>query len=476
MLRPASLRKRLWQAAGLLVLLLATLVVGNLFVDEQRAVTARLLGHDFLAFYTAGTFVRTGQIDKLYDLNAVRAAEHQVAQLNGLELGGAFGPYWNPPWYAWLLWPLSALPYRVALAVWTGMNLICLAVAVVLLVRMLPAVVARPPRAWRIGPDPIPLKFARDWRNWLLVPLLIVCSMPFIQAITHGQNTCISLLLLTLTVTAWRARRPLTAGLVCGLMLYKPQLVAVLAGVLVLNLGLRALIGIGLIASATLIATQLLLPAALDEYLYRLPLNLAAVQIDQTYLWERHVTLQAFWRLLYQGRGAGPISGVVSLLSMLSTMLLGAGLLLACWRSRGDYADDCWTGETAARRRDRLISAAILTTPLLMPFYFDYDLLLLAAAAVLLAGEVLSRPDAARFEPTQRLLIGTWIGLYGWLMVNAPLAAASGVNVTVLLLCTISGLTIWRACRAGVSSGGLAIPSPAVDPASRLYVIVRRAA
>jgi len=65
LLRPASLRKRLWQAAGLLVLLVATLVVGNLFVDDQRAVTSRLLGHDFLAFYTAGSFVRTGQIDKL---------------------------------------------------------------------------------------------------------------------------------------------------------------------------------------------------------------------------------------------------------------------------------------------------------------------------------------------------------------------------------------------------------------------------
>ena len=48
--------------------------------------------------------------------------------------------------------------------------------------------------------------------------------------------------------------------------------------------------------------------------------------------------------------------------------------------------------EDAAVRRDRLIAAAIAATPLLMPFYFDYDQLLLAIPAVLLAAEWLRGP------------------------------------------------------------------------------------
>ena len=44
----------------------------------------------------------------------------------------------------------------------------------------------------------------------------------------------------------------------------------------------------------------------------------------------------------------------------------------------------------SAVSRDRGIAAAIVCTPLLTPFYFDYDLLLLSVPAVLFAAEVLA--------------------------------------------------------------------------------------
>jgi len=61
----------------------------------------------------------------------------------------------------------------------------------------------------------LPQHLGGDFATWGLVPLLIVTSMPFVQAISHGQNTFSSLLLLSLVVTAWRAKRALLAGMVC---------------------------------------------------------------------------------------------------------------------------------------------------------------------------------------------------------------------------------------------------------------------
>jgi Glycosyltransferase family 87 len=432
--------------------------VGNLFVSGDRAVTSGNTGHDFLAFYTAGTLVSLGELDLLYNLAAVREIQQSIARQNDLALDGSFAPFWNPPAYAWIFAPLSKRPYHAALLTWRIVNLLCLVGAVALLVRMLPALSARPPSSLRLAGEPMPLRFRRDWRNWALVPLLIVLSMPFIQALGHGQNTLMSLLLLCVVVTAWRRQMPVLAGACCGLMFYKPQLAAVVAVMLVLCLGARVCLGIGFVFGTMLLITGFTMPDTLGEYLTRLPANLHSIQIESTYLWERHATFKAFWRLLFQGRGPGEISGVVSLLSLLCTLLMALALLGAWWRARSISADDCWTGETRAVSRDRLIAATISAMPLLMPFYFDYDLLLLSVAAVLFAGEVLSRPVGATMSHSQKLLTGAWIGLYLWLMVNPQIAAASGINVTVVLLGAVAGLSIARACNPGLRAAVLPVP------------------
>jgi len=115
-------------------------------------------------------------------------------------------------------------------------------------------------------------------------------------------------MLLCFVVAAWRKEMPIIAGLACGLMLYKPQLAAVVATMMVFTMGLRVLLGIGRrrIADADHARTH----ARFDWRLpHALPLNLSNnMQIDHSYLWERHVTLKAFWRLLFQGREAGDTS------------------------------------------------------------------------------------------------------------------------------------------------------------------------
>src|SRR6185369_7186578 len=99
--------------------------------------TGGMVGHDFLAFYTAGSFVSEGRTHDLYDLEKVKIFQHDLARHEQLEIGESFGPFWNPPFYAWVFAPLARLPYRTALLTWEIINVACLFPAILLLARML---------------------------------------------------------------------------------------------------------------------------------------------------------------------------------------------------------------------------------------------------------------------------------------------------------------------------------------------------
>lgn len=400
---------------------LATLAVGNMLLPAGRSVTRSMIGHDFLAFYTAGTFAREGHFDRLYDLDAAKSFQHQLVGRENLEIGQSFGPFWNPPFYAWIFAPLSALPYHIALSIWMAFNAVCLAMALVLLVRLLPPDAALGTR--------------------IMVPLLVLVSMPCLQALSHAQNTCCSLLLVCLTVHFWR-KTPrsdqsfwsdprLWAGLVCGLLFYKPQLAAVLAAVLILTRGRQALAGVAITGTILLLIPLLTMPGITADYLQRLPQNIHFMQVENTYLWERHVTLKAFWRLLFQGRSAGEAMPITTILTGACGLALSGGLGMLLWRRLRSV------NQSHPVQLDRLIAATIVTTPLLMPFYFDYDLLLLAVPATLLAAE--NRSDW--------WLRMNWVMIGVWMLFNSSIAGHLRVNLTVPLLAALAVLTIRRAFR-----------------------------
>lgn len=433
------LRKRLWMTAYSLAVFLGILCVGNTFEPPGRNVTARMLGLDFIAFYTGGSFVRQGRLDQIYNLDSVRTFQHDLVAREQLELGPNFGPFWNPPFYAWVFAPLSALQYRTAFGLWTCFSLAALAAALVLMIRMLP----------RYGGLLGERKM--DWRDWGLVPALVLVSMPCIQALSHGQNTFSSLLLLTLVVAAWRAGKAIPAGLAVGLLFYKPQLAAVLAVILVLNLGRRALLGIAISGVTLLLINVLTLPGTLTDYLHRLPLNVHYMQVENVYLWERHVTLKALWRLLLQGRGPGEASGMVKALTVASCTIIGGGLLASAVRFR----------KATGLRRDRTIAATIACMPLLMPFYFDYDLLLLSVPAVLFVGELVLRDSDKPLRVADKWLIRAWAVCFACLFINPGIAAKTHVNLTVIFVTAVAALLVHRAWRREASqsaSGRAASP------------------
>lgn len=443
--------KNLTLAGIALALFIATMAIGNCFVSPDRAVTLRSAGHDFLAFYTAGTLIRQGRQSELYDLDTVRAIEQQVAQQNALDLGTGFGPYWNPPLLARAFAPLAAMDYRTAWWTWFAINLSCAAAAAAILTRILRSAIhsAQP------TPNAVPLS-----ASWL-IPLFLVTSMPFIMALGHGQNTCISLLLLTLIAAAWRSGNGLLAGIACGLLFYKPQLAAVVAGILIISMGWRAMTGLAISGAAVLVTTLITMPGMIGLYLAKLPAIIRYMQVDHRYMWDRHVTLKAFWRLLLQGYATGEMRPLATALWALSAAAIAFGLTLAGVRIILASARRLPSIPNA----DRLIAATIAAMPLLMPFYFDYDLLLLAVAATLFAVDRIrsGEPDAL-----DRWTVRTWIALFAWTFVNPAIAGRTHLNGSALILLVLTAMLIARACRHAMidtTAGREIDPQPQRHPA-----------
>jgi alpha-1,2-mannosyltransferase len=423
------LQNRLWKGGFGLLLFLLILAGAGVAAPDRRA-PWRVLGRDFFVAYCAGTLAREGRWAELHDAPAFMRFQDRMEPAVGLEPSDKRGPWLNPPFYALVWMPLSALPYPLAWCVWTGVSLLSLAAAAWLLARWL-------------APSPAPGSRG-------LVPLLLCCSMPAIQTLCAGQSAAVALLILVVVATCWRQRRGLTAGLAAGLLAYKPQLGAVVAAALVFTLGWRALAGLVLSGGPLLFATWLFLPSeALGAYAVALPKTMQFMQETGRFVWNRHATFRAFGHLLLHGR-AGAEGWAVSALTFAGQSAVGAALAAAFWRARSSFAG---AGDGAAVTRDRLIAATVAAMALLMPYYVDYDLLLLAVPATLLGREWLNhRTD--QVSAADRWLLRAWIALYLWLFINPGTAQDTRVNLTVPLLTAVAGVTIARAWRSQLAPRG----------------------
>ena len=414
---PAS--RLLWTLCAAIGLFAVTIAVANAFVSADRQITRDAFGQDFMAFYSAGRLAADGHGAAMYDLQTLSQTQRSIAEQAGYARIAEVAPWWNPPHVALLFAPLALLfDFRAALVVWTLGSLACLAIAGGFLARI-------------VG-EASPLRRHRG-----LVLAAIAVAPPTLQALGHGQNTPLSLLLLTLVVCAWRARNPIAAGIACAMLAYKPQLAIVVGAGLLATLGWRVIVGAMIGTIPPLLATLTLLPGAIDAFLDRVPANLSRFRFEQPYLWHRHATINAWLRNVLQGNAPGATHAWITALTLLATLAV-AGMLFATWRSlRPLLARSDDVGTIAL---DRFIVACVLATPLLSPFYFDYDLLLLIVPAALIGREALTRP------------IGRALPIVGavafvWTMINPPLAEATGFNATVPLLCLAFALHVRRCVR-----------------------------
>lgn len=348
-----AMERERWQRSELA----AAFVIGNLFVlglfvrdilafDHGIVATHSYWGRDFVNVWTAGRLLIEGQLTILYDLPAYHA--WQVAQ---------FGPlgqhnFSYPPLVLPLMLPFGALPYPLALAVWT------LATAALFL---------HAARPW--------------WRDATGLPAWLVLATP--AALVNVWAGHYGFLVGALLLYGWRAlegghaRR---AGLFFGLLAIKPHLAVLIPLVLLVRREWRAAFTAAATVGALVGVSLLVFPPALWQQYLGATAGLQASMIDAS---------DSFFRYMS-----------TSLATALIAVSVPHGIALACQAVLGLAAA---TAVALAARTCSLRTAALMAataTFLILPYAFNYDLTVVAVAAAML----LARDEPSGIE--QRLALG----------------------------------------------------------------------
>ncbi len=384
-------RLRLWAVALLIGFALG---IGALLATAHGAIDydGRPLGSDYSNIYAAGDAVRHGHATLPFDPQSQYHAEQK--------LFGAATPFYGwhyPPYFLLIAAPLAALPYLTSLVAWQAATALLYLGALWLLLRN--------------GPLP---GLAKD-RLW---PLLAFGFTAVFVNLTHGHNGFLTAALFAGGL-ALLDRRPLIAGVLFGLLAYKPQFAVLVPLVLLASGRWRSFAA----AAATLAALTLAVTYLFGWQVW--PAFLASSHFTRVVVLEQggtgfHKIQSVFaWVRLWGGSiaAAYTLQGIVT--------LAVAAALVALWRGTASVAN----------KGAALCIGAILATP----YSLDYDLMILAPAIALLAAQGLK--DG--FRPWRKTLLALL-----WLMPIAVRIIALATHVPV-------GTAALLACFAAICCDGL---------------------
>ncbi len=202
-------------AAGAFLLVLLLGVVGRHLWQLEPPANGNIHAGtgDFLAFWTGAVVLHEHRGPELYHADTQR-------ELQARELGGptsSFQPYLNPPLLAVLVSFLVPLGYVKAFYIYDAVCAVFLAAGIGCLLLAAPRL--RSPIA-----------------HALATIVLIAGFQPMIETTLGGQNTAITFALLAALALAMKRRNAIAAGVLLGLLTYKPQY-AIGAGVALLLAG-----------------------------------------------------------------------------------------------------------------------------------------------------------------------------------------------------------------------------------------------
>jgi alpha-1,2-mannosyltransferase len=385
----------------------------------------RPLGTDFSNVYAAGTYVLEGHPQAPFD-PALQYIREQA-------IFGTATPFYGwhyPPFFLFVAAVLALLPYAPALVLWQGATLTLYLLAIRAIVvrgttshaswpglsRPSKSVFAGRPQdvdgrdkpghddaGVRNRPDPL----------WLLLALAFPAV--FVN-LGHGHNGFLTAALIG-TALAVLDRRPWLAGILFGLLIYKPQFGLLVPLVLVATGRWRAVAAaLGTVAALLLITTLAFGVPVWEAFLASAHFTRTIVLEAGETGWHKIQSVFAWVRMW-----GGPVALAYAVQSAVTLMLAAAVVWL--WRLRVDFAV-----KAAA-----LIIAAILATP----YSLDYDMTALAPAIAFLAVHGL-RHGFAAYEKTA--LAALWLVP----LVARAVAEATLMPLGVLAMAGVLGLTLDR--------------------------------
>jgi alpha-1,2-mannosyltransferase len=362
----------------------------------------RPLGTDFSNVYAAGTYVLEGKPDAPFDPLRQYAREQAIF--------GVATPFYGwhyPPFFLFAAAALAMLPYIAALLVWQGASLGLYLLAIRAIVS---------PSSWQDPARPS----ARPDRLWLLLALAFPAV--FVN-LGHGHNGLLTAALIG-SALAVLDRRPVLAGVLFGLLVYKPQFGILIPVALIAAGRWRTFLAAAVTAAALVVATTFAFgPQVWDAFL-------ASAQFTRTIVLEAGQTgwhkIQSVFALVRMWGGPVPLAYAVQ---AVVTIALAAALVWL-WRRPVDFA----------LKASALIIAAILATP----YSLDYDMTALAPAIAFLAVHGLRHG----FAPWEKSALA-----FLWLapLVARGVAEATLVPLGVPAMALVLGLVLRRATDDGAA-------------------------
>lgn len=330
-------RMRLW-ASGFLLASIVCLAFVGFTAHGPNDYAGRPLGTDFSNVYAAGVAVAQGDATAPFDI--LRQWKNEQA------IFGAETPLYGwhyPPFFLLIAAPLAQLPYIPALIVWQASTLLLYLSAM----RLLLLKSASP-------------QLALD-RLW---PLLALGFTAVFMNITHGQNGFLTAALFA-SALALLDERPLVAGLLFGLLCYKPQFAVVIPLVLAVTGRWRVFGAAAATVFVAAVSVTLLFGADVWSAFLSSAHFTRSVVLEQGGTGFHKIQSVFAWARLW----GGLVTLAYGLQALAALVVLLA--LIRIWR--GDMS--------MSHKGAALCLAALLVTP----YSLDYDLVLLAPAIALLA-------------------------------------------------------------------------------------------
>jgi hypothetical protein len=390
------------------LMLIATwliIVLNILFRDGWQGGLGQIIGGDFIMFYSTGRLYNEDP-SKIYNYD--QQAQIQQALASPTILPG-LNPYMNPPYVAPIYSLLTALPLPWAFLTWTVSMIILAFISVRVLIM--------------IVPDETKIKGL----NYTQLLILVLSFFPFIESLQAGQNSGLTLLLMTGLIYFTSKEKHFLSGVVAGLMIYKPQYILGFLILWVVWKNIKSLAGFALVALAWIGSFYL----ANGSELFRDYQNLSQVFILLPY---------------FEGF---PAYILVTLYGLLSTLLpqsaqpftygLTQAVLVGSVTALALYAFN--TRHKPIIDRIPAIVLAILLPLLATPYALLHDLVILIPGFVLWT----------RYDPRRELLLAA-ITIYFGAFFLTLLSALNHIALNALLVIGLVALIIYYLARRPLHS------------------------
>lgn len=284
---------------------------------------------DFAYLWTISYLQVSGDLSQLFDPAYV--LQHQI------ELTGRTEEYlWSySPQALFLLRPLAMAPLVPAYLLWVGTGLALLAWACLCFTRF----------------------------RWFFLAALILSPAVFVNGFT-GNNGFITAALLIGGILL-SPRRPIVAGILFGLLTFKPHL--------------------GLLVPVALVAARLWRPFV-SATVTSICLVIASMAIHGIDVWATFVTDAAGSGMSVLRAATGPFTNLMPTIFMAGRILEMPELLIAAVQGGIAIAATVATYVVVRRNSDPIVWAAVISlgTFLVSPYGFSYDMVVVAAAMLLL--------------------------------------------------------------------------------------------